>query len=137
MDFVFLDANVLFSAAYRENSRVRRLWQLTDVELITSAYAVEEARRYIVRDDHAERFERLLNSLRIVSEIPERERSSMSLPRDVKLPDGDLPILLTAIEAGASHLLTGDFRHFGQLFGREVRGVRILPPGEYLRARPD
>lgn len=134
MDIVFLDANVLFSAAYRENSRVRRLWQLTDVELITSAYAVEEARRYIVRDDHAERFERLLNSLRIVSEIPERERSSMSLPRDVKLPDGDLPILLTAIEAGASHLLTGDFRHFGQFFGREVRGVRILPPGEYLRA---
>ena len=41
MDRVFLDANVLFSAAYRQDSSLLRLWELKDVELVTSAYAFE------------------------------------------------------------------------------------------------
>lgn len=41
----FLDANVLFSAAYRDGSRLRRQWDLDGVELLTSGYALEEARR--------------------------------------------------------------------------------------------
>ena len=45
MDRVFLDANVLFSAAYRPDSRLRELWALAEVELVTSAYSVEEACR--------------------------------------------------------------------------------------------
>ena len=45
MDRVFLDANILFSAAYRPTSRLLQLWSLPDVELLTSPYAVEEARR--------------------------------------------------------------------------------------------
>jgi hypothetical protein len=44
LDRIFLDANVLFSAAYLENSGLGRLWQLEGVELLSSAYAVEEAR---------------------------------------------------------------------------------------------
>jgi uncharacterized protein len=50
MDRIFLDANVLFSAAYLENSRLGRLWQLDDAELLTSAYDVEEAHRNLTLD---------------------------------------------------------------------------------------
>jgi hypothetical protein len=32
LDRIFLDANVLFSAAYLENSGLVRLWQLEDAE---------------------------------------------------------------------------------------------------------
>lgn len=51
----------------------------------------------------------------------------------VVLPDKDRPILLAAIDARATHLLTGDFRHFGPYYGQTLEGVLILPPGEYLR----
>jgi predicted nucleic acid-binding protein len=50
LDRIFLDANVLFSAAYLENSGLARLWQLDDAELLSSAYAVEEARRNLALD---------------------------------------------------------------------------------------
>jgi hypothetical protein len=40
LDRVFLDANVLFSAAYMENSGLGRLWLLDDAKLLSSDYAV-------------------------------------------------------------------------------------------------
>lgn len=49
MDVLFLDANVLFSAAYRDDAQIARLWDLDDVELITSHYAADEARRNLTR----------------------------------------------------------------------------------------
>ena len=42
MDRLFLDANVLFSAAHRPEGRLLRLWKLDDVTLCSSRYALEE-----------------------------------------------------------------------------------------------
>ena len=50
MDRVFLDANVLYSAAYLSQSRLRELWDLSDAELLTSPYALEEVRRNLSLD---------------------------------------------------------------------------------------
>jgi len=61
-------------------------------------------------------------------DAPQRE-----LPRGVALPEKDVPILLAAIEARATHLLTGEVRHFGSYFGQRIEGILVLPPGEYLR----
>ena len=44
MDQVFLDVNVLFSAAYRVDTPLRKLFSLPNVMLVTSAYALEEAK---------------------------------------------------------------------------------------------
>jgi hypothetical protein len=52
VDRVFLDANVLFSASYREDSGLLRLWQLKETELVTSPYALDEARRNVVRSSN-------------------------------------------------------------------------------------
>ena len=49
------------------------------------------------------------------------------------LPRKDQPILSGAIQANASHLITGDRERFGRLFGRKVLGVTVLSPGEFLR----
>lgn len=53
----------------------------------------------------------------------------------IDLPEKDWPILGGAVVAGATHLITGDVRDFGRYFGQELLGVRVLPPGDYLRSR--
>ena len=135
MDVVFLDANVLYSAAHKEGSRLARLWELADVEPVSSAYAVEEVRRNPVGEDRNRRLDELLRSVRIVPEVSDVGKAAAALVGEVDLPHDDLPILMSAIMARASHLLTGDFRDFGRLYERRVRGVFILPPVEYLRTR--
>ncbi|MEX2310668.1 MAG: hypothetical protein WD738_24085 [Pirellulales bacterium] len=60
MDRVFLDANVLFSAAYRDDNRLLQLWTLADVELVTSALAVAEALRNFDAEVQRERLNKLL-----------------------------------------------------------------------------
>lgn len=38
MDRIFLDANVLLSAAWRSAAAIQRLWRLEGVELLSSGY---------------------------------------------------------------------------------------------------
>jgi predicted nucleic acid-binding protein len=127
---VSLDANVLFSAAYRDGAGLLALWKLSDVERITSAYAAEEARRNLDTAERRSRLEDLLASVRLVAEAAGR-----TLPEDVRLPEKDVPILLAAMAAGATHLLTGDLRDFGHLLGRRVGGILVQMPGEFFKGR--
>ena len=60
MKLVFLDANVLFSAAYREKSGLLRLWNLPGVKLIASAYAAREAIVNLAEDAQRQRLESLM-----------------------------------------------------------------------------
>jgi predicted nucleic acid-binding protein len=133
VDIVFLDANVLFSAAYRADAGLRRLWDLKGVPLLTSAYAAEEARRNLPTDEQRAWLEKLLRSARVVETGVVQDHPAMV---GVELAEKDMHILTAAIEAGATHLLTGDVRHFGHLLGRRVGGVLVLRPAEYLRLTP-
>lgn len=127
MDRVFLDANVLFSAAYRRDAGLQRLWKLPDCELLTSAYAHDEARRNLTERGQRIRLSRLMRAVTIVLEAPEE-----TLPEAFQLPHKDRPILSAAIAARASHLLTGDASHFGRYFRQIIEGVRIILPADYL-----
>ena len=60
MDRVFLDANVLHSAAWRPKSALHRLWRRDGVELLSSQYAVDEARRNLETPAQRGRLTRLL-----------------------------------------------------------------------------
>jgi predicted nucleic acid-binding protein len=128
VDRLFLDANVLFSAAYRRVAGIARLLGLSDVELITSPYATEEARINLIEEDQRQRLGTLLERVRIVTGVS-------GLPPGLALPEKDRPILQAAIQAGATHLLTGDKRHFGKYFGRRCGGVLVLAPAEYFQQR--
>ncbi len=130
MDIVFLDANVLFSAAYRVDSRLRRLWHLRGVQLITSGFAVEEARRNLTTAAQRSELDTLLLSIRIVAFSGPLDHPIFAT---IALPDKDRPILLAAITARATHLVTGDFQHFGPYYGQRIEGALIVPPAEYLR----
>src|ERR1700687_1873659 len=129
MDRLFLDANVLYSASYRANAGLVRLWQLSDVELCTSHYALEEARINLTEDAQRHRLDRLSDNLDFF------DSTSRKLPRGVNLPKKDIPILLAAIEAHCTHLITGDLRHFGPYFGEKLCGILVLAPADYLHLR--
>ncbi len=129
VDRLFLDANVLFSAAYRPEAGLRRLWELTDVELITSAYAVEEARRNLETPAQRTSLNELLDAVKILAVSP----GTLSLPLAIDLPENDRPILAAAIGARSTHLVTGDVKAFGKYYGQMVEGVLILPLAVYLR----
>ena len=128
MDRIFLDANVLFSAAYRPNAGLARLWQLDKVELVTSDYAAQEAMFNLTEKDQRVRLTKLLEKVRIITAVA-------PLPPGVQLPEKDQPILQAALQAQATHLLTGDKEHFGPYFGRNLGGVLVLPPAEYFERR--
>jgi len=126
VDRLFLDANVFFSAAYREDAGLARFWKLK-VKLLTSTYAVEEARFNLHDDAQRSRLVALASGIEVISNI-----FAGALP-GVHLPEKDRPILLSAIQGRATHLITGDKTDFGRYFGRTIAGVLILPPAAYLK----
>lgn len=129
MHRLFLDANVLFSAAYKPDARVLRLWRLGGVVLCTSRYALEEARANLADEAQHQRLSELVEDFHFF------EAASRELPRTISLPDKDAPILLAAIEARAHYLVTGDYRHFGLYVGRKIQGVTIVSPTRYFTIR--
>jgi uncharacterized protein len=133
LDRVFLDANVLFSAAYAADNRFLELWQQGNIRLLSSQYAVQEVRRNLMGLERLERFERLIGAMTIVPDPA--EESLPEMPQRVNLPEKDRPILAAAIHARATHLLTGDRRHFGRCLGERIRGVLIQLPAQYLRSK--
>lgn len=127
MDRLFLDTNVLFSAAYRADAGLFQFWKLKNVILCSSRYAVEEARVNLREDSRQPRLAKLSRVLHLFDpDVKER-------PADLSLPEKDVPILLAAIEAAATHLITGDVRHFGPYFGNSIKGILVLTPAEYLK----
>jgi hypothetical protein len=133
VDRVFLDANVLFSAAYLAGSGLRRLWDIGGVLLLTSEYAFLEAERNLARSrpDRLPALCELAQRLTVVA-TPEL---AAGLFDETDLPEKDRPILLAPVSSGATHLLTGDHRHFSAYLGCTVAGVMILMPRAYLDQR--
>jgi predicted nucleic acid-binding protein len=131
VDRVFLDANVLLAAAWRTRAALQRLWELDTVELLSSSHAAEEARRNLETPAQRGRLTRLLRPVRLV------EPEHFTLPRGIHLPEKDMPVLLAAIDGGATHLLTGDWEHFGPYFRQKIAGVLIVPPAEYPPITPE
>ena len=132
VDRVFLDANVLFSAAYRPTTDLRRLWTIAGIELLTSDYALKETRGGLPAPRHADLHALLRGMTVVATPLP----GTRPLPPGLVLPAKDVPIFLAAAAATSTHLLTGDKRHFGAYYGQQFDGVLILPPSTYLRSHP-
>lgn len=127
---VFLDANVIFSAAYREAGSVRVFFALADAgacELVSSGYAVDEARRNI-RAKHPDRSESLESLVGRIALCREPAPETLGWAQSLRLPPKDAPILAAAIDARCHLLVTGDRTHFGVLYGRKLRGTVVVMP---------
>lgn len=125
---LFLDANVIFSAAYSPTGRASALFRLAGVErcaLTVSRHVVEEARRNLAvkAEDRLDRLEELLE---LVTVGPEAPPNVVAWAAGRGLPANDAPVLAAAAVARAELLVTGDRTHFGHLFEKECGGIVVV-----------
>jgi uncharacterized protein len=127
----FIDANVLFSAAYHPGHEFLAFWHDPGVACLTSFYAADEALRNCVNAAHRSRLEALLEQTHFVSDA-----TGFLLPAPITLPPKDRPILAAAMQAGADYLITGDKIHFAAWMNVPIRTragtVTILRPRPFL-----
>lgn len=120
---LFLDANVIFTAAHRPGGKAstlielgqRGLWELT-----SSAYALEEASRNLEA-----KFPSAMAELNQISRRLQQVNAGAGMC-PVPLPEKDQPILMAAIAAGATHLITGDLRDFGPFMNQPERTGSVI-----------
>ena len=131
---LFLDANVLFTAAHNPGGRSAAIFQLARAgvcTLVTSPHALEEARRNL-RLKQPSAAGALEELVAVTSVEPEASSKGVAWALERGLPLKDAPILAAAAQAHCDVLVTGDRTHFGPLYGRHLRGVEVLSPAEAL-----
>ena len=127
---IFLDANILFSAA-RADGAVRALLNLLQEAghaCCVDAYVLEEARRNLLAKS-ASGLIWLEDSITEFQVQPIRLRDK-ELEAHLPVVEKDQPVLAAAILAGCHYLVTGDRTHFGALFGRSIQGVKVMSPAQ-------
>jgi hypothetical protein len=122
---------VLYSASYQPRHPFLLFWTSTRVQIVTSLYAVDEARRNISSESHLDSLNSLLAQTQLITDYGD------GLPEEVSLPPKDRPIFCAAIAAGARYLVTGDRKHFGryfdQTFDTTSGPLTVIEPASLLR----
>jgi predicted nucleic acid-binding protein len=131
---IFLDANILFSAA-KSNGAVRQLLALirsAGHALCADDYVAAEARRNLElkAPESGPAFEDLLTHI----DVSPFEASELPAEIAAQLPEKDWPVLGAALRLGCDVLVTGDRTHFGRLYGSTIRGVSIHSPRSLAEA---
>ena len=125
---IFLDANILFSAAQSDGAVRRLLAMLARAghELWVDGYVAEEARRNIgvKAPDRLSELETHLSKMKWAG----GQASADSTPFTRALPEKDRPVLGAAIRLGCDALVTGDSTHFGPCYGKTIGGVMVCSP---------
>jgi predicted nucleic acid-binding protein len=132
---IFLDANIIFSAA-KSDGAIRELLTLLERSghaCWADGYVIEEARRNIPAKAPARMpaLEDLLPHLKTTS----TRRVDSALEASLRsLPAKDRPVLAAASLGDCDALVTGDRTHFGTLYGRTIHGVTIHTPRSLAEA---
>ncbi|HSS06868.1 MAG TPA: PIN domain-containing protein [Rhodanobacteraceae bacterium] len=131
---IFLDANILFSAA-KSRGAIRQLldWLvLAGHECCADGYVIEEARRNLVTKapQGLSDLDALLRKIQVAPTQPGSAALQLALP----LPEKDRPVMAAAIACGCDALVTGDRSHFGRHYGKRIHGVKIHSPRSIAEA---
>lgn len=132
---IFLDANVLFSAA-KSSGAVRQLLQALHQAghvLVADDYVTTEARRNLaIKAPSAttQALEQVMNRVEVCSLVYQRPGDETVL----WLPAKDQPVLLAAMALRCQALVTGDRTHFGPGYGKVFGGVAIYSPAQLAQA---
>lgn len=125
---VFLDANILFSAA-KSDGAVRALLRLLvdrGHTCCVDAYVVAEARRNLLGKGPGAVavLDALLGQLQVAPALT----GAVDAPDLAWLPSKDRPVPAAAMRLACDALVTGDRQHFGRVYGQVVGGVTIHSP---------
>ena len=130
---LFLDANILFTAAHHPRGKAKLVIELGTQgywQLFSSHYALEEARRNLEgKFPHAlDDLGTLQHGIHLVE-----HRADLVFPES--LAQKDQPIFQAALAAQATHLLTGDIKDFGPFMNQPENtfGLCIQTVAEFLR----
>lgn len=128
---IFLDANVLFSAA-KSSGAIRQLVYALHAaghSLVADEYVATEARRNVAvkaGSESAAYLQALLGQMEVSAvQYPPAAQDSV-----LWLPEKDRPVLLAAMALKCDALVTGDRTHFGAGYGRAFNGVTIYAPAQ-------
>lgn len=127
---IFLDANVLFSAA-KSNGAVRLLvHRLLDAghECVADEYVLTEARRNLASKGPEALV--ALDALLVRLHVHASTTNAPGVALEVAdwLPEKDRPVLYAAMRLKCDALVTGDRTHFGPGYGKSFGGVTIHSP---------
>lgn len=125
---VFLDANILFSAAKSDGAvrdLLRRLLERGH-ECFVDAYVASEAQRNL--EAKGPEALSVLNALLAHLRVAPAQAPAEDQIETEWLPDKDRPVLSAAIRLGCDALVTGDRTHFGNGYGHVFDGVEIHSP---------
>ena len=133
---IFVDANVLFSAA-RSAGAIRTLMQMVQSSghaLAADAYVVAEARRNLEAKAGVDALG-YLQSLMAQMEVRQVSYTEIAQQESLArwLPEKDRPVLLAAMAMQCDVLLTGDRTHFGAGYGKTFAGVTVYAPAQLVR----
>jgi predicted nucleic acid-binding protein len=131
---LFLDANVIFTAAHNPVGRSSALFDLARhgvCVLSTSPHAAAEAKRNL-QVKYPETLPRLQALMSQIEMVPEAPPADVAWAVEQGLPLKDAPVLAAAAASGADALVTGDRAHFGHLFGRKAQAPVVLTPADAL-----
>lgn len=133
MKRIFLDANVLFTAAHNPRGKAAFIVELGREghwELYSSDYALAEARRNlkIKFPEYLPAFDILLGSVKTIK----HHEIATRLPG---LAKKDQPIFQAAMKCSATHLITGDIKDFGLFMNKpgETFNIRIQTASDFLK----
>ncbi len=132
---VFLDANILFTAAYSPDGLSALLIELGAagrVTLLTSLLAIVEAERNLEAKRPAA-LPTLQRSLTVIRAVGEPAPDDVERLTPLELSSKDRPLLAAAIVAHATHFVTGDVADFGRWMNRRARlPLRVMTPRQFL-----
>jgi predicted nucleic acid-binding protein len=130
---IFLDANILFSAAKSDGAVRHMLHLLLEAghECWVDDYVVIEARRNLAAKGAGTLtvFEALLAHLRVGPVQAHAPAAEIDW-----LPEKDRPVLAAAMHLRCDALVTGDRTHFGAGYGKAFGGVTIHSPRSLAEA---
>ncbi|MBI4404755.1 MAG: hypothetical protein HY537_11370 [Deltaproteobacteria bacterium] len=121
---IFLDANVLFTAAHNPKGKASFLMSIAEAQkwtVLICALAIEEATRNLDMKFPSclSGFKKFLRGIHVVPTV-------LGGDCPIALPEKDRPIFLSAVHAKCSHLLTGDLRDFGRYMNQPKKSGGIL-----------
>lgn len=136
---VFLDANILFAAAYSPmggSALILELGEKRVINLYSSRLAVKEAEKNLrikASEAQIDRFYQLLNEAKIVFVEVDRNKAKAKYKRLVE--EKDAPILAAAIRSKSKFLITLDRKHLLTPKVQKTKlSLMIVTPGQFISA---
>ncbi len=123
---IYLDANILFSAA-RSDGAIRKVFRLGidwGYTYVADAYVVNEARRNVSRKVGSDGLKEL-ELLLLKVDVADAQRLDPSAEVAAWLSAKDRPVLLAAIALRCDLLVTGD-RDFEAGYGKSFHGLKVV-----------